>query len=601
MIRKCRKAYYNLSVWKKRHNDMEQLYNAQRRRAARLEALLANGGVAPAGDTSLTTEDLAQDGSMLCAAPSPRHRRHAKAALEAHGVTVASKVTMKMATAQACLTAAVKGQKRSTRVELYKEAGQSAKKGRLATSLSKSLQIDRRTLLHPRNLTARQLAAQEKAEKVAAFLVRDNNSSEMPGKKDQKGVGDNYVAKRTLCETMDNLHQKYKKEYPFPPVSLSVFKRARPEHVLLLQDTKHNMCLCERHENFRLLMAAVPTVRKFSVNEWPLITSEEEARAALEEHLGDILEVRYERWEKGDVDRHGKGNNSTQNRLQLLNKSLPRADFINMFVQEMAPFTEHVQRARVQYQAVRTLRESLQPGEVTCQMDFAENWNTDQLNQVQSAYFDHDSVTIHPCVVHIPGQESAASYAFIAADKSHNANMVYAVVKALISDLKVKLPRLRRVHFITDSPTSQYRNTTMFHLVATAKKLLGVEVSWTYFEAGHGKGPCDGVGGAVKRIADQEVNKGSLIQNAWDLYKVMRLLPSKIQYMYVTTNTIKEETAKIQQLPMKTVKGTMKIHGVVGLPGDGKYATRETSCFQECCYKGGEFVLGCPGWERRVV
>ena len=176
VIRKCSKAYYNLSLWKKRHNDIEKLYNAQRRRAARLEALLANGGVAPAGDTSLTTEDLAQDGSVLCAARSPRHRCHAKAALEAHGVTVASKVTMKMATTQACLTAAVKGQKRSTRVQLYKEAGQSVKKGRLASSLSKSLQIDRRTLLHPRNLTARQLAAQEKAEKAAAFLVRDDNS-----------------------------------------------------------------------------------------------------------------------------------------------------------------------------------------------------------------------------------------------------------------------------------------------------------------------------------------------------------------------------------------------------------------------------------------
>ena len=220
----------------------------------------------------------------------------------------------------------------------------------------KSLQIDRRTLLHPRNLTAHQLAAQEKA---AAFLVRDDNSSEMPGKKDQKRVGDNYVAKRTLCETMENLHKRYNKEYPFPPVSLSVFKRARPELVLLLQDTKHNMCLCERHENFRLLMAAVRTVRKFSVNEWPLTTSEEEARAALEEHLGDIPVVPYERWEKGDVDRHGKGQNSTQNRLQLLNKSLPRAGFITMFVQEMPPFTEHVQRARVQYHAVRTLRESL--------------------------------------------------------------------------------------------------------------------------------------------------------------------------------------------------------------------------------------------------
>ena len=177
--------------------------------------------------------------------------------------------------------------------------------------------------------------------------------------------------------------------------------------------------------------------------------------------------MRYERWEKGDVDRHGKGQNSTQNRLQLLNKSLPRAGFITMFVQEMPPFTEHVQPARVQYHAVCTLRESLQLGEVTCQMDFAENWNTDQLNQVQSAYFDRDSM----CGSH-PGPGIGGLVCFIAADKSHNANMVYAVVKALISDLKVKLPRLRRVHFITDSPTSQYRNKTMFHLVATAKKLL---------------------------------------------------------------------------------------------------------------------------------
>ena len=131
----------------------------------------------------------------------------------------------------------------------------------------------------------------------------------------------------------------------------------------------------------------------------------------------------------------GKGENNTQNRLKLLNKSMPRDAFVTMFLEEMPTFAEHVRRAGVQYKAFRTLRVSLQPGEVTCQMDFAENWNTDQLNQVQSAYFDRDSVTIHPCVVQLPGQESAASYAFIAADKSHNANMEYAVVKALISDL----------------------------------------------------------------------------------------------------------------------------------------------------------------------
>ena len=108
VVRKCRKAYYNLNKWKARHDEVEKLYNAHRRQAARLEALiLASGGVAPTGDTSVSVEDLPPTG--LCAAPSTRHRRHEKAALEAHGVIVASNVTMKIATAQACRRREVHG------------------------------------------------------------------------------------------------------------------------------------------------------------------------------------------------------------------------------------------------------------------------------------------------------------------------------------------------------------------------------------------------------------------------------------------------------------------------------------------------------------
>ena len=235
----------------------------------------------------LDDEDLPPAG--ICAAPSPHHRQHSKAALKAHGISKPSKVEIKMATTQASLMAAVKGQKRSTKVQLYKEVAESAKKGRLASYLRKSLQINCRTLLHPCNLTPRQIAANEKGEKAAAFLVRDDNSSEkMPGKKDQKPVGDHYVAKRTLCDTMENLYNKYVKEFPVPPASLCAFKPAWPEHFLFLQDTKHNMCLCEWHGNFWLLMATVPSVLKFSVKKWPVTTLEEEAHAALEEHLRDV-------------------------------------------------------------------------------------------------------------------------------------------------------------------------------------------------------------------------------------------------------------------------------------------------------------------------
>lgn len=41
-------------------------------------------------------------------------------------------------------------------------------------------------------------------------------------------------------------------------------------------------------------------------------------------------------------------------------------------------------------------------------------------------------------------------------------------------------------------------------------------ISWNYTEAGHDKGPMDGVGGALKREADKMVAHGADIQNASD-------------------------------------------------------------------------------------
>ena len=64
-------------------------------------------------------------------------------------------------------------------------------------------------------------------------------------------------------------------------------------------------------------------------------------------HLGDILVVPYQKWEKGEIDCHGKGENTTQNQLQLLNKLLPWDGFIEMFLEQMPPFAEH-RRAWVQ-------------------------------------------------------------------------------------------------------------------------------------------------------------------------------------------------------------------------------------------------------------
>ncbi|CAG2256864.1 unnamed protein product [Mytilus edulis] len=68
---------------------------------------------------------------------------------------------------------------------------------------------------------------------------------------------------------------------------------------------------------------------------------------------------------------------------------------------------------------------------------------------------------------------------------------------------------------VSDGPTTQYRQKGNFYLACTNLPKYGFQnFCWNFFEAGHGKGIPDAVGGALKRHADTEVKFGKDITNA---------------------------------------------------------------------------------------
>ena len=85
---------------------------------------------------------------------------------------------------------------------------------------------------------------------------------------------------------------------------------------------------------------------------------------------------------------------------------------------------------------------------------------------------------------------------------------VLAIIRRLVAELRELIPSLVCIHYVTDLPSSQYRNKYMMHVVAFHEEEIGVKAAWHYLEAGHGKGPCDGVGGTSKRMADAAVTQG---------------------------------------------------------------------------------------------
>ena len=87
---------------------------------------------------------------------------------------------------------------------------------------------------------------------MTEFLLREDNCTILPGKKDVKKVGDRSEQKRVLSDYLHNLHFKFKLENPDIKLSRTTFCRLRPKHVLTVHFCSRATCLCSRHQNTAL-------------------------------------------------------------------------------------------------------------------------------------------------------------------------------------------------------------------------------------------------------------------------------------------------------------------------------------------------------------
>ncbi|KAL3879819.1 hypothetical protein ACJMK2_032100 [Sinanodonta woodiana] len=209
-------------------------------------------------------------------------------------------------------------------------------------------------------------------------------------------------------------------------------------------------------------------------------------------------------------------------------------------------------------------------------MDFAEYYTCGFAEEIQAAYFDKNAVTLHPVVIHTKDKDDEVkvkhkSQVVVSDELSHTSSTVFAIMKHVVKEVKAVLQNVEMVHYMTDSPTSQYINKQIFSIVAHHDSIFpGIKAFWLYFEAGHGKGPCDGVVATAKRSADMAEN-------------------SALKYIFVPKSQCTEAHEELSNLVGKQVKGTIHVHAVIPL-GEGSIAVRNTSCFCDKCFVDGQPV-----------
>ena len=196
--------------------------------------------------------------------------------------------------------------------------------------------------------------------------------------------------------------------------------------------------------------------------------------------------------EKVKIEVGGK----VKDKKRLVSVEVSAEEFKSIFREEMREFREHVDRVKIQYRAVKDLKEGLLPGQVMLQMDFAEDYRSQNADEIQNAYFGAGNVTILPVVAYYRADASeelsVQSFAVISDEKGHDAGAVYGFLKKFLPVVREVVLDVCQVFYWTDSPTSQFTNKSIFQIVSAHESEFKSKANWNYFEAGHGKGPCKG-------------------------------------------------------------------------------------------------------------
>ena len=266
-----------------------------------------------------------------------------------------------------------------------------------------------------------------------------------------------------------------------------------------------------------------------------------------------VEEIEYKQW-------------TTTKRSQLQTFIQSTDEFIERFLGSLKTLTRHDFIAQEQAKYLDWKKNNLSDGEFLVIGDFSENYAFIIQGAAQGYHWTNNQATLHPFVFYYKyeGNLCHGSYVLLLECNTHDTIAVHLFQRKLINFLKVKFEVLKITYF-SDGCAAQYKNCKNFINLCYHKEDFGIPAEWHFFATSHGKGPCDGVGGTVKR----EAAKASLqrpyhdqIMTTYQLYTFAKENIHGISFEYLTANDWQIESTILKERfsNAKTIPGTQKLH-----------------------------------------
>lgn len=459
---------------------------------------------------------------------------------------------------------------------------------------------------------------QEVKTDVTKFFEEDENSRMCPGKRDCITKHKIKKQKRYLSGTLLELHSRFCEIMTYK-LSYSTFCKLKPFWVVPQKVTARDTCACRICENMDLMVSGLHKASILQTNKkediLKTICCDSRSLACLQRNCNGCKshviayqpyqeeELSYDQWTMNETEIVAK--DKTKRTAKYVVKATINSTAVatvDLFEQKIKHFMDHEAIRLHQFRALKNLKNRLGENEVIIHCDFSENYYMKYGREIQSVHFggSRQQFSLHTVVIYYKKngyvEVQCQSFCTLSESTAHGPAAVWAHLKPVFEFIAVNLPKVDTIHFQSDSPATQYRNRTIFYLLAHALEAFITKVkyaTWNYSAPGHGKGAVDGIGGSLKRLADSVVACGQDIKDFNSFVRVLQEKTRKIILYVISLEDIAGMTAMIPKC-IPPFKGTMKVYQTVYLrsetPGPKVLKMNKLSCFD--CLGCNKFIIG---------
>ncbi|CAF3615613.1 unnamed protein product [Rotaria sp. Silwood1] len=297
---------------------------------------------------------------------------------------------------------------------------------------------------------------------VYNFYIQDDISYQLPGKKDTVVVKENdgsnvTYQKRVLFYNLRETYELFKEENDNVSLSCSSFADLRPQFVILKAALAHRNCLCLYHENVCLLLKSLDkyvtgkycsSLQTFTDSLVCSTTNNEECMFSscslcennftekIQENVTDgNAQITWSQWTNEGGRAEKKKFTRSVDEAVLLLKS------------KVEYFLFHVYVKREQSKYFEKLKMEVTDEKIVLQVDFAENLNMKEQDEIQNAHWNTKTLSIFTAFVWSKSENLL--FALPSLDVTHDKFVVNAGLEMILNHIASVLPNTKEINFFS--------------------------------------------------------------------------------------------------------------------------------------------------------